>query len=110
MTRGCPFAAALAFMKGEPLDLEIVDHMGPKLAILEEHHLNRVRRNLDYIYVGDFVVGGGCYSTLSPGASCSLSVTFRPASSGTRSAVVGIQANLVSGQSVSVSGTGLVKR
>ncbi len=38
--------------------LEIVDHMGPKQALLEGYATGSPRTGLDYIYIGDFLIGG----------------------------------------------------
>lgn len=56
--RGSPMAAAVGLLTGRQHSIEIVDHMGPKYRILEEHSLRLSSGNEDYIYVGDFVVGG----------------------------------------------------
>jgi hypothetical protein len=56
--RGSPMAAAVGLLTGRQHSIEIVDHMGPKYRILEEHSLRLSTGNEDYIYVGDFVVGG----------------------------------------------------
>ncbi|HVG33128.1 MAG TPA: hypothetical protein VM911_08610 [Pyrinomonadaceae bacterium] len=55
--RGSPLTAAVGLLTGRQ-DIEIVDHMGPKYKILEEHSLRLSAGSEDYIYVGDFVVGG----------------------------------------------------
>lgn len=56
--RGSPLAAAVGLLTGRQQSIEIVDHMGPKYRILEEHSLRLSAGNEDYIYIGDFVVGG----------------------------------------------------
>lgn len=56
--RACPFAAALAFMKTPPRAVEIFDHFGPHPVLLEEHDLGPARRGIEYIYIGDFMIGG----------------------------------------------------
>jgi len=56
--RGSPIAAAAAFLANPRLDVEIVDHMGPKQAVLEGYSINTFRSGLSYIYVGDFAIGG----------------------------------------------------
>lgn len=54
--RASPFAGALGILGS--LDIEIVDHMGPDLKILEEYTLRINQEELNYIYVGDFIIGG----------------------------------------------------
>ena len=55
----------------------------------------------------DFSKTTTCGSTLSPGKSCLVSVTFKPAARGSRSAVLGFADNASgSPQKVSLSGTG----
>ena len=56
--RAAPFAAALAFMKTLPRAVEIHDHFGPNPILLEEHDLGPSRHSLEYIYIGDFMIGG----------------------------------------------------
>jgi hypothetical protein len=56
--RGSPFAAAASLISQAQLPVEIVDHMGPKHRILEEHRLERLGEQAQYIFFGDFVVGG----------------------------------------------------
>ena len=56
--RAAPFAAALAFMKTLPRAVEIHDHFGPNPILLEEHDLGPPRHSLEYIYIGDFMIGG----------------------------------------------------
>src|SRR5207248_1952863 len=57
---------------------------------------------------GDFAQTNNCPSTLAAGASCTISVTFTPTASGTRSASVSITDNAAgSPQSVSLSGSGV---
>jgi hypothetical protein len=56
---------------------------------------------------GDFAQSNTCPSTLAAGATCSISVTFTPISTGTRSASVSITDNASdSPQAVALSGTG----
>ena len=60
---------------------------------------------------GDFAQTHTCGSLLSAGASCSISVTFRPTASGTRTAVLSISDNGGgSPQAVSLSGSGVSGR
>jgi len=57
---------------------------------------------------GDFAQNNNCGGTLAPNASCVISVTFTPQSSGSASGAVSITDNASgSPQSVSLSGTGL---
>ncbi|MEA2206523.1 MAG: hypothetical protein QOE77_3299 [Blastocatellia bacterium] len=56
--RGSPLAAAVGLLSGRHKTIEIVDHMGPKYKILEEPSLRSTAVEEDYIYVGDFVIGG----------------------------------------------------
>jgi hypothetical protein len=56
--RGTPFAAAIRLIARTLLPIEVVDHMGPKHKILEEHSLNGGAHAADYILIGDFIVGG----------------------------------------------------
>jgi hypothetical protein len=56
---------------------------------------------------GDFAQTNGCGSSVAAGAKCSISVTFKPTASGTRSAAVTFTDNASgSPQTVSLSGTG----
>jgi hypothetical protein len=58
---------------------------------------------------GDFVQTNTCGSTLAPGASCTLSVTFRPTHRGQRTAMLSLTDNgLGSPQTVGLTGTGTV--
>jgi len=54
--RASPFAGSIGILESYPI--EIVDHMGPDLKILEEYTLRVATENVEYIYVGDFVIGG----------------------------------------------------
>ncbi len=56
--RGSPIAAAASFLASPRVDVEIVDHMGPKQALLEHYSFGEARSGIDYIYVGDFLIGG----------------------------------------------------
>jgi probable HAF family extracellular repeat protein len=57
--------------------------------------------------VGDFAQTHTCGSSLAAGASCSISVTFKPTASGTRSAALSVTDNAAgSPQKVPLSGTG----
>ena len=56
---------------------------------------------------GDFADTSTCGSTLAPGASCQIKVTFTPTASGTRSAAVSVSDNAPgSPQVAALSGTG----
>lgn len=56
--RGSAIATGVAVMTGRQSTLEIVDHIGPRQKVLEEHSLDRSREGGEYIYVGDYLVGG----------------------------------------------------
>ena len=56
---------------------------------------------------GDFAQTNNCGSSLAAGASCTISVTFKPSAAGTRTAGISVTDNASgSPQSVSLSGTG----
>jgi len=56
---------------------------------------------------GDFAQTNNCGSSVAPGASCTISVTFTPTAAGSRSASLEISDNAsASPQTVSLSGTG----
>jgi hypothetical protein len=55
--RGSPFAAAVAALTGLSSCIEIVDHMGPRHRIIEEHNLRDKYFSGNYVMVGDFIVG-----------------------------------------------------
>ncbi len=56
---------------------------------------------------GDFLQSNICGSSLAPGASCSISVTFKPTATGTRTGALSITDNASgSPQTVSLTGTG----
>jgi hypothetical protein len=58
---------------------------------------------------GDFAQTNDCGTTLVPGASCTLTITFNPSAAGTRTGGVTIVSNAVaSPHSVSLSGVGLL--
>jgi len=58
---------------------------------------------------GDFAQTNTCGSSVAPGASCAISVTFNPTQSGTRSGRVSIKDNAPgSPQTVNLTGTGTV--
>jgi probable HAF family extracellular repeat protein len=60
---------------------------------------------------GDFAQTSTCGSSLAAGASCSISVRFKPTASGTRTAALSITDNAAgSPQKVSLSGTGIAGR
>ena len=54
---------------------------------------------------GDFVLKNGCASSLLTGANCTLTVTFKPTASGTRTAAVAITDGAGT-QNVALTGTG----
>ena len=54
---------------------------------------------------GDFILKNGCGSSLLSGANCTLTVTFKPTASGTRTATVSITDGAGT-QTVSLTGTG----
>jgi hypothetical protein len=54
---------------------------------------------------GDFILKNGCGSSLLSGANCTLTVTFKPTASGTRTATVAITDGAGT-QTVSLTGTG----
>ena len=56
--RGSPFASAVYLLNDRELEIEIVDHMGPRHKILEEYSLAIGTRAENYICVGDFIIGG----------------------------------------------------
>jgi hypothetical protein len=59
------------------------------------------------VNAGDFAQTHACGSSLTAGASCSISVTFKPTASGTRTAALTVTDNASgSPQTVSLSGTG----
>jgi hypothetical protein len=58
---------------------------------------------------GDFSQTSTCPTTLSPGADCTISVTFKPAATGTRTGTLSISGDPAgSPRTVALSGTGLV--
>lgn len=66
-----------------------------------EHHISIGGKN-----AGDFAQTHTCGTMLSEGSSCSIDVTFKPTSSGTRTAAVSVTDNATdSPQMVSLSGT-----
>jgi hypothetical protein len=56
--RGSALAAAIKILAVDDIPLVVVDHMGPKHKILEEHSLGVSTHRFNYILVADFVVGG----------------------------------------------------
>jgi len=56
--RASPIAAAISLVSSRELPVEIVDHMGPKHVIMEEHSLAGGAQGIQYVYVGDFLIGG----------------------------------------------------
>jgi dienelactone hydrolase len=58
---------------------------------------------------GDFTKTQTCGSSLAPGASCTISITFKPTQVGSRTAILSISDNFAgSPQNVSLTGTGTV--
>ena len=51
-------AAAVGILTERQKAIDIGDHMGPKYRILEEPSLRSNLIEEDYIFIGDFVVGG----------------------------------------------------
>ena len=61
------------------------------------------------VNAGDFAETHTCGSSLTPGASCNISVTFRPTVTGTRTAKLSITDNAAgSPQKVALSGSGVL--
>jgi hypothetical protein len=57
--RGSPFAAAIRILANRfSPSLEIIDHIGPKHELLEEHVGQNEMQGGEYILVSDFVIGG----------------------------------------------------
>ena len=56
--KGSPFAASIASLREDAESLEIIDHVGPKYKIFEEYFHSEIVDSYDYIYIGDFTVGG----------------------------------------------------
>lgn len=56
--RGSPIAAAVGLLSSRDLEIEIVDHIGPKHQILEEYSIEQESRGIKYVYIGDFLIGG----------------------------------------------------
>jgi len=57
--RGSPIAAAAWFLSSSlATRIEIVDHIGPIHEILEEPIYTNEKSTVNYIYIGDFIVGG----------------------------------------------------
>jgi hypothetical protein len=56
--RGSPFAGAVAALTDFHRGLHIVDHVGPKHGILEAYSIPEPRPSLEFLYVGDFILGG----------------------------------------------------
>jgi hypothetical protein len=56
--RASPFAAAISALAYPRVELELVDHLGPRHFIVEEELIPKSRSSVDYIYIADFVLGG----------------------------------------------------
>jgi len=54
--RACPFVAAISMLL--KIDFETIDHFGPISKLLDEDKMNKSLKFYDYIYCGDFAVGG----------------------------------------------------
>jgi hypothetical protein len=54
--RGAPFAAAIGMLLSKPY--ETIDHFGPKHKIFESDFINRIEKGTNYIFIGDFCIGG----------------------------------------------------
>lgn len=56
--RGSPLAAGVQVLSSREAEIEIVDHMGPRHKVFEEYRLGPLNAGGEYIYVGDFTIGG----------------------------------------------------
>jgi len=56
--RSSPLAAALSLLCVSDEGVEIADHFGPKHKILEEYSLRPESFRGEYVFVGDFIIGG----------------------------------------------------
>jgi hypothetical protein len=56
--RACPFAAAVGLLSPRNLEVVIVDHMGPKYELLEDYYFSSMPTDVNFVYVGDFLLGG----------------------------------------------------
>lgn len=54
--RGAPFAASIGLLLSLPF--ETIDHFGPKHKVFDNDFLNRIEKGSNYIFVGDFCIGG----------------------------------------------------
>lgn len=55
---GAPFAAAVSQLTSPHVDVEIVDHSGPRHVVNEEYRGDDPYLPVQYIFVSDFVIGG----------------------------------------------------
>ncbi len=54
--RGAPFASMLGLING--IECETIDHVGPIHKVFDGNITTRPEKNINYIYVGDFIFGG----------------------------------------------------
>ncbi|WP_395052400.1 hypothetical protein [Flavobacterium sp.] len=54
--RGAPFASMLGLIHN--IKFETIDHFGPKHKVFDLDFINQKEKDINYIYIGDFVVGG----------------------------------------------------
>jgi hypothetical protein len=54
--RGSPLAGAIGLLESKKI--EIVDHMGPELKILEEYTLRSTEEKTQYVFISDLILGG----------------------------------------------------
>jgi len=54
--RGAPFAAMIGLIKN--YQFETIDHFGPKHKVFDIEFLNRIEKDTNYIYIGDYCFGG----------------------------------------------------
>jgi hypothetical protein len=54
--RGAPFAAMLGLINN--LKFETIDHFGPKHKVLDIDFVKIIEKGINYIYIGDYVIGG----------------------------------------------------
>lgn len=54
--RGSPFASAISYLINKGYDT--IDHLGPRHKLFDVELFDNFKRGIQYIYIGDFVVGG----------------------------------------------------
>jgi hypothetical protein len=54
--RGAPFAAMLGLIHN--IKFETIDHFGPKHKVFDLDFVNQKEKDINYIYIGDYVIGG----------------------------------------------------